>query len=127
MLRGISIGTQSAFCSCAMVVCPNRHPPFFFGLPLSFSLQLRFLFITFLFPFSPQFLYLGSQDATPLTLGQEFSGYATQLEYSIERIRATLPRLFMLAQGGTAVGTGLNSVEGFDVAIAAEIAAETGA
>jgi len=59
-----------------------------------------------------------TQDATPLTLGQEFSGYATQVEYGIARIKAALPRLSMLAQGGTAVGTGLNSVEGFDVAIA---------
>ena len=67
-----------------------------------------------------------TQDATPLTLGQEFSGYATQVEYGIARIEATLPRLCMLAQGGTAVGTGLNSVAGFDTAIAAAIAAETG-
>ena len=48
------------------------------------------------------------------------------MEYGIARVRAVLPRLYMLAQGGTAVGTGLNSVEGFDVAIAAEIARETG-
>jgi fumarate hydratase, class II len=67
-----------------------------------------------------------TQDATPLTLGQEFSGYATQIEYGIERIKASLPRLLMLAQGGTAVGTGLNSLEGFDSAIAAAIAKETG-
>ena len=67
-----------------------------------------------------------TQDATPLTLGQEFSGYATQVEYSIARIQDTLPRLYQLAQGGTAVGTGLNSVEGFDEDIAAEIASETG-
>ena len=67
-----------------------------------------------------------TQDATPLTLGQEFSGYATQVEYGIARIEATLPRLCMLAQGGTAVGTGHNSVAGFDVAIAGEIARETG-
>ena len=67
-----------------------------------------------------------TQDATPLTLGQEFSGYATQVEYGIARIEATLPRLLMLAQGGTAVGTGLNSVQGFDSAIAAQIARETG-
>ena len=66
-----------------------------------------------------------TQDATPLTLGQEFSGYATQVEYGLARIEATLPRLCMLAQGGTAVGTGLNSVQGFDTAIAAAIAAET--
>ncbi|RYY37214.1 hypothetical protein EON62_01270, partial [archaeon] len=64
-----------------------------------------------------------TQDATPLTLGQEFSGYATQVAYAIERVKATMPRLLMLAQGGTAVGTGLNSVEGFDVKIAEAIAA----
>ena len=45
------------------------------------------------------------QDATPLTLGQEFSGYAKQLEYSLDRINVVLPRLYRLAQGGTAVGT----------------------
>ena len=45
------------------------------------------------------------QDATPLTLGQEFSGYATQLKYSIERVETSMPRLLALAQGGTAVGT----------------------
>lgn len=45
------------------------------------------------------------QDATPLTLGQEFSGYAKQIEYGIERVKTTFPRLFRLAQGGTAVGT----------------------
>ncbi|MBX7198193.1 MAG: class II fumarate hydratase [Rhodospirillaceae bacterium] len=53
------------------------------------------------------------QDATPLTLGQEFSGYVTQIGLSIERIKATLPRLYRLAQGGTAVGTGLNAKKGF--------------
>ena len=67
-----------------------------------------------------------TQDATPLTLGQEFSGYATQVEYSLARVRSALPRLHMLAQGGTAVGTGLNSIAGFDVRIAEEIARETG-
>jgi fumarate hydratase, class II len=67
-----------------------------------------------------------TQDATPLTLGQEFSGYVTQVEYGIERIKACLPRLSMLAQGGTAVGTGLNSIKGFDVAIAKEISKQTG-
>ncbi len=46
-----------------------------------------------------------TQDATPLTLGQEFSGYATQIEYGIQRVKATIPRLSQLAQGGTAVGT----------------------
>ena len=63
-----------------------------------------------------------TQDATPLTLGQEFSGYATQVQYGIKRIKATLPRLYQLAQGGTAVGTGLNSRKGFDKMIAQEIA-----
>ena len=67
-----------------------------------------------------------TQDATPLTLGQEFGGYVQQLEYSIARIEAAMPRLLLLAQGGTAVGTGLNSVEGFDVDIATQIAKETG-
>ena len=66
------------------------------------------------------------QDATPLTLGQEFSGYTTQLAYGIERIEATLPRLKLLAQGGTAVGTGLNTRAGFDVAVAAEVSSLTG-
>jgi len=61
-----------------------------------------------------------------LTLGQEFSGYATQLAYGIERIEATLPRLKLLAQGGTAVGTGLNTKAGFDVAIANEVSKLTG-
>ena len=61
------------------------------------------------------------QDATPLTLGQEFSGYATQMEYGIERVKNCLPRLYMLAQGGTAVGTGLNSKAGFDKKFAAEV------
>ncbi|KAF9397024.1 fumarase fum1, partial [Podila epigama] len=62
------------------------------------------------------------QDATPLTLGQEFSGYTQQLTYGIERIQGGLPRLYNLAQGGTAVGTGLNTREGFDVKVAAAIA-----
>jgi len=61
------------------------------------------------------------QDATPLTLGQEFSGYVQQVEYGIQRIEATLPRLYRLAQGGTAVGTGLNTKKGFDTKIAKEI------
>jgi len=65
-------------------------------------------------------------DATPLTLGQEFSGYAKQIEYGIDRIRATLPRLSQLAQGGTAVGTGLNSVEGFAEAFAQSVSGITG-
>lgn len=66
------------------------------------------------------------QDATPLTLGQEFSGYAMQVEYSIQRIEASLPCLYRLALGGTAVGTGLNTAQGYDVAIAEAIAQETG-
>ncbi len=53
------------------------------------------------------------QDATPLTLGQEFSGYATQIAYGMERVKNTLPRLMQLAQGGTAVGTGINTKVGF--------------
>lgn len=64
-------------------------------------------------------------DATPLTLGQEFSGYATQIEYGIARVKNCLPRLYQLAQGGTAVGTGLNAKIGFDVKFAAEVAAIT--
>ncbi len=63
------------------------------------------------------------QDATPLTLGQEFSGYAAQLEFGLERLEATLPGLYRLAQGGTAVGTGLNAKRGFAGAFAAKIAA----
>ncbi|URD83569.1 Fumarate hydratase 1, mitochondrial [Musa troglodytarum] len=66
-----------------------------------------------------------TQDATPLTLGQEFSGYTTQVKYGIERIIGTLPRMFQLAQGGTAVGTGLNTKKGFDVKIASTVAEET--
>ncbi len=62
------------------------------------------------------------QDATPLTLGQEFSGYATQVKYGEQRIKAALRRLCQLAQGGTAVGTGLNSTAGFDKVFAAEVA-----
>ncbi len=62
------------------------------------------------------------QDATPLTLGQEFSGYATQVKYGIERVQASLPRLLCLAQGGTAVGTGLNAKPGFAEAFAQEVA-----
>lgn len=66
------------------------------------------------------------QDATPMTLGQEFSGYAKQIEYGIARVEAALPRVLELAQGGTAVGTGINAKVGFDTAFAAEVAAETG-
>ena len=66
------------------------------------------------------------QDATPLTLGQEFSGYAKQVEYGIARVKDTLPRLYQLAQGGTAVGTGINSKAGFDVIFAQKVAEITG-
>ena len=65
------------------------------------------------------------QDAVPLTLGQEFSGYAAQLEAAIARIEATLPELYDLALGGTAVGTGLNAPEGFAEAAAEKIAEYT--
>jgi len=67
-----------------------------------------------------------TQDATPLTLGQEFSGYAQQVATGIERIELTLPRLMELAQGGTAVGTGLNAPVGFAEKVAEKIAAITG-
>lgn len=67
-----------------------------------------------------------TQDATPLTLGQEFSGYAKQIENGIERISSTLPDLMQLAQGGTAVGTGLNAPKGFAEKIATRIAEITG-
>jgi len=66
------------------------------------------------------------QDATPLTLGQEFSGYAQQVRYGIRRIEASLPALYRLALGGTAVGTGLNTTEGYATAIAQKIADHTG-
>src|SRR4051794_41163019 len=62
------------------------------------------------------------QDATPLTLGQEFSGYAAQIEDCIARAEAVLPRLMRLAQGGTAVGTGLNAPKGFADHFAKEVA-----
>ncbi len=65
-------------------------------------------------------------DATPLTLGQEFAGYTAQVGQGIRRIERTLPELYELAQGGTAVGTGLNSVEGFADAFAQEVANITG-
>ena len=67
-----------------------------------------------------------TQDATPLTLGQEFSGYAKQIENGINRITMTLPDLMQLAQGGTAVGTGLNAPIGFAEKVAERIAAITG-
>ncbi|MNK07373.1 Fumarate hydratase class II [compost metagenome] len=65
-------------------------------------------------------------DATPLTLGQEFSGYATQVKHSIQRVKNTLPHLYELAIGGTAVGTGLNTHPQFAVAVAKEISKEMG-
>ncbi len=67
-----------------------------------------------------------TQDATPLTLGQEFSGYTQQVENGIRRIELTLPDLMQLAQGGTAVGTGLNAPIGFAQKVADKIAALTG-
>jgi len=67
-----------------------------------------------------------TQDATPLTLGQEFSGYAQQVENGIARVEMTLPMLMQLAQGGTAVGTGLNAPVGFAEMVADKIAQITG-
>ena len=67
-----------------------------------------------------------TQDATPLTLGQEFSGYACQIDNGIARIESTMDDLMELAQGGTAVGTGLNAPKGFAVEVAARIAEITG-
>ncbi|MDB2341441.1 class II fumarate hydratase [Candidatus Pelagibacter bacterium] len=65
------------------------------------------------------------QDATPLSLGQEFSGYQTQLKKCIERVEFSLKEIYFLAQGGTAVGTGINSKKGFDKKIVKEIAKYT--
>ena len=65
-------------------------------------------------------------DATPLTLGQEFGGYVAQLDYGLKALRATLAHLRELALGGTAVGTGINTPEGYDVKVAEHIAASTG-
>jgi len=67
-----------------------------------------------------------TQDATPMTLGQEFSGYAQQLKNALRRVETALPAVHELALGGTAVGTGLNTIEGYDVEIASLIAQETG-
>jgi fumarate hydratase class II len=67
-----------------------------------------------------------TQDATPLTLGQEFGGYAQQVRNGIARLEQTLPSLMELAQGGTAVGTGLNAPVGFAEKVAERIAAITG-
>ncbi|MFE5511219.1 class II fumarate hydratase [Streptomyces sp. NPDC056529] len=65
-------------------------------------------------------------DATPVTLGQEFGGYAAQVRYGVERLRAALPRLAELPLGGTAVGTGINTPAGFSAAVIAEVARTTG-
>ncbi|KUP95885.1 class II fumarate hydratase [Thermobifida cellulosilytica] len=65
-------------------------------------------------------------DATPVTLGQEFAGYAAQVRYGIERVEAALPRVAELPLGGTAVGTGINTPEGFSAKVIAEIARTTG-
>jgi fumarate hydratase class II len=66
------------------------------------------------------------QDATPITLGQEFGAYAQQIAYGIARVEGALPRVYELAQGGTAVGTGLNAAPGFAERFAAEVAGLTG-
>ena len=66
-----------------------------------------------------------TQDATPLTLGQEFSGYVAMVENGIARVEATLPKLYALAQGGTAVGTGINAKIGFAESFAEQVAAYT--
>ncbi|KAM0486812.1 hypothetical protein ACHAPX_000075 [Trichoderma viride] len=66
------------------------------------------------------------QDATPLTLAQEFSGYVAQLDFGIKRVESSLPDLKLLAQGGTAVGTGINTFEGFAEGIAEEVSKMTG-
>ena len=65
-------------------------------------------------------------DATPVTLGQEFDGYAAQVRYGVERLNASLPRLAELPLGGTAVGTGINTPPGFSAAVIAEVARATG-
>ncbi len=67
-----------------------------------------------------------TQDATPMTLGQEFSGYVAQVGYGIARIERSLSGVYMLAQGGTAVGTGINTKKGFAEGFAAEVAKTTG-
>ncbi len=67
-----------------------------------------------------------TQDATPLTLGQEFGGYAHQIRQGIARVHAAMPGIYELAQGGTAVGTGLNTQHGWDHAVAANMAEITG-
>jgi fumarate hydratase class II len=66
------------------------------------------------------------QDATPLTLGQEFSGYVSQLDHGLERVETSLPHLYELAVGGTAVGTGLNTHPEFAARVASELSRTTG-
>jgi fumarate hydratase class II len=66
------------------------------------------------------------QDATPLTLGQEISGWVAQLAHGEKHVRAALPHLYELALGGTAVGTGLNAPKGYAEGVAAELAKLTG-
>ncbi len=63
-----------------------------------------------------------TQDATPITLGQEFSGYKAQMSNAVRRVETILPALYQLAQGGTAVGTGINTTKGFDVKFAIQVA-----
>jgi fumarate hydratase class II len=75
---------------------------------------------------SHKIVFLSFQDATPLTLGQEFSGYAQQIAFGIERVKASLPHVYMLAAGGTAVGTGLNTRIGFAEKVAARVSELTG-
>jgi fumarate hydratase class II len=65
-------------------------------------------------------------DATPLTVGQEFSGYVSQLDHGLKAIKNTLPHLSELALGGTAVGTGINTPDGYAKNVAKHIAALTG-
>jgi len=71
--------------------------------------------------YKPILMFQFSQDAVPLTLGQEFGGYAQQVAYGIDRVKDTLPRLYELAAGGTAVGTGLNTYRGFAEKVADQI------
>ncbi|KAK6328045.1 hypothetical protein J4Q44_G00000230 [Coregonus suidteri] len=70
--------------------------------------------------------YIDTQDAVPLSLGQEFSGYVQQVKYSMERVKSAMPRIYELAAGGTAVGTGLNTRIGFAEKVAATVASLTG-
>ena len=65
------------------------------------------------------------QDATPISVGQQFSAYAQQVKFGIDRVNAVLPRIYQLAQGGTAVGTGINTFHGFDKQICHQIAQMT--